>query len=149
MAELSACFVCLKRLEGSSQRGGDNDDDSVVNIDSCSFSRFWSFAQEYLQVPAVPLVEKQCFCADCENVVGSICQLYQELLITKLNLSTKLGELAKLLEHSEKAISNKLGRVLSKSLAEQLGITGETEVDELRRFLKTKCESCLVYMEGE
>jgi len=154
MAKVNVCFACLKGIQGSSLRpgtGGDEKRQDPKIKSSSSFPMFWNFSKEYLQVASAPF-EKECFCEDCASVVGSICQLYQNLLQVQHDLSSRLGEFGELLEHSERTFSNKLGRVFAKSMAYRLGIATVADVDEMRNFLKDKCKlpdktstSCILY----
>ncbi|CAL8136780.1 unnamed protein product [Orchesella dallaii] len=146
------CFLCLKSIgnEPFTLLGGNEEGKKEAGIcyqsptsTSSTSSKFWNFAQNYLDISSVadkPFPSKELFCNDCENVVTSLSQLYLELLQAHLRLSSKLGELAKLLECSEGRVSKKFRSLLINSLMEQLGFEKAEYVEELRNLLKNKCK---------
>ncbi|CAL8121498.1 unnamed protein product [Orchesella dallaii] len=146
------CIVCLKRkglssstFSGGGGRGHGGEDKPNI---------FWKFARDYLQFSTVgqdhdafiddehyigdrvsELLDgdgdvkiKKSFCTDCAKVINSICQLYLELLGVQLRLSWKLGELGKLFESCNVAVSSS-----SSSLS------SSKQLDQVREQLITKC----------
>ncbi|CAL8121524.1 unnamed protein product [Orchesella dallaii] len=135
-------YLSSPLIPSSEGGGGDGDDDGGINqliMDmSMSTSRWATIGGE----GGANNEKKQSFCQDCEDLVSSVCAVHKQLVTAQLHLDWKLGEVGRLLKVSKEKVSSKLGKMLMKSLAEQMGLNKKhkvNRVDKVRSWLMEKC----------
>jgi len=87
------------------------------------------------------------FCEKCEvTVIQPICKIYVELISAQLRLSCELGQLGKLLENSQRSITDKISLFHMQTLSNQLGIENVIDVEAFRTLLTQKCKLIQIFI---
>ncbi|ODM89362.1 Sal-like protein 4 [Orchesella cincta] len=134
--KVSVCLVCLKTSE--------DDPTSDWRCGPPLLNKFFKFSENYLKISAVTTKEllrslsddenggELTFCEKCElSVITPICQVYLQLLSTRLRLSWELEQLAKLLKNSD---------FISDSLTDEIGVNNISQLEGFRKLLTANCQ---------
>ncbi|CAL8128510.1 unnamed protein product [Orchesella dallaii] len=147
----TVCFVCLKpfqnadrqrqspRRSTTSQKTRREKENDTVDY-STLFQKFSRILTDYLQLSAADLQQlsspkASVFCTSCSETINTICDVYNELRLVELRLSSKLGELGELM-----MVKPKLGALVNQLLLRQEEGTGSSSyVEKLRNLVAFKC----------
>jgi len=148
--KVSVCLVCLKAIDIKNL--SQNEGNSPKNSEGVPLlTEFLKFTNNYLHISALATTQlsgdngeneqvQDNFCEKCElALTNPICQLYLDLLGTKLRLSWELGQLGKISETSQHSTSDTLREMNMNTLSFQLGMEKVEDVKELKLLTK-KCK---------
>jgi len=146
---MKVCLVCLQTFHGFTSYG-----ESQVQQKCGSgraprppLSKLLKLAENYLQISfaatqqSLTTGEYEAICDNCEEtIIDPIYKRYLNPLSAQARLSSELNQLSKALEDSRSSGTERVRGKNMKMLANQLGISDSTQIEEFRSLLAEKCK---------